>query len=119
MTTPFDKPLNKLVSRFIDDHDNLFTKIKNINKNKKLYHDWYISLDGAGGVNCILFTNNNFQNVNCIRKCVYIGDFTCSELSAMKIYYDSWFENNKKLKTHADVIADVIADVYEYIKFTR
>ena len=114
MNQQFVKPFGQLVHQYIDN-DTFFVNISNNEKNKKLYEDWYISLDGVGGVNCVQFSNNYYKKLFEYKKCMYIGDFTCNELSEMSILYRTWFKYNKSLKS----CEDVIKEVYEYVKCSR
>lgn len=110
-----NKPFGELVKAFIKK-DTLFNAN---NDDIKLYTEWYIIIDGAGGVNCVLFRFideklHTFGSGH-IQESKYIGKFTCQQISQMSIHYESWFENQSFLKT----FEDVINEVYEYVKCTR
>ena len=78
---------------------------KNVSINNNNYLNWYIILDGAGGVSCALFNDDNL-NVNNIKTFKPINKFKLEELGNMQIHYKSWFEYGY-FKSHKKIISEV------------
>ena len=87
---------------------NMYVKnsiFKNVSINNNNYLNWYIILDGAGGVSCALFNDDNL-NVNNIKTFKPINKFKLEELGNMQIHYKSWFEYGY-FKSHKKIISEV------------